>query len=110
MLEYKGYVGHVIYDDEAKVFHGDVVNIDHVVTFQGYHVDDLEPAFRESVDVYLEFCEKKGITPNKPFSGKLMLRTSPEIHRNATIAAKASGMSLNAWITKTIEKASHDVI
>ena len=104
MLEYKGYVGHVGEDDEARIFHGDVINFDHVVTFQGKHVDELEEAFRESVDVYLEFCQKKGIEPSKPFSGKFMVRLDPNLHRDASAAAKTSGMSLNAWVTKAIEK------
>ncbi len=104
MLEYKGYIGHVVYDDEARIFHGDVINMRDVVTFQGKHVDELERAFHESVDCYLQVCAEEGIDPAKPFSGKFMVRVDPDIHRNATVAAKQAGLSLNAWIAKTLEK------
>jgi len=61
MMKYKGYTGHVEYDDEAKVFHGAVLGIKDVVTFQGTTVDEIEQAFKDSVDDYLAFCKKRGI-------------------------------------------------
>jgi len=107
MMKYKGYVGHVTYDNEAKIFHGDVVNFDHVVTFQGKNVDELEQAFKDSVNDYLEWCKELNIKPSKPFSGKFMVRLDPDLHKDAYIAAKSSGLSLNAWVAKAIEKESH---
>ena len=62
-MEYKGYVGRVEFDDEAGIFHGEVVNIRDVVTFQGKSLDELNRAFRESVDDYLAFCERRGEAP-----------------------------------------------
>ena len=55
-MKYKGYTGHVMFDDEAEIFHGEVLGIRDVVTFQGKSVKELEKAFRDSVDDYLEFC------------------------------------------------------
>ncbi len=103
MLEYKGYIGHVVYDDAFKIFHGDVINMKDVVTFQGRHVDELEQAFRDSVDCYLAFCEEEGVEPSKPFSGKFMVRVNPDLHRDATISAKAAGLSLNAWVARVLQ-------
>jgi predicted HicB family RNase H-like nuclease len=77
MMEYKGYIGHVVYDDEAEIFHGDVINIRDVVTFQGTTVEEIKQAFRDSVEDYLDFCIKLGQAPNKPFSGKFMVRIPP---------------------------------
>lgn len=104
MMKYKGYIGHVIYDDEAKLLHGEVINIRDVVTFQGYSVDELETAFQESVDDYLEMCAERGEKPDKPFSGRFVLRMDPELHKESFLAAKAVGKSLNAWITDTLRK------
>ena len=42
MMKYKGYTGHVEYDDEAKIFHGEVLGIKDVVTFQGTTVDEID--------------------------------------------------------------------
>ena len=98
MMTYKGYAGHVEFDDEANIFHGEVINIRDVITFQGSSVKELQKAFKDSVDDYLVFCEKRGEQPDKPFSGKFVVRIKPEDHRQIFIAAKKSGKSLNAWV------------
>lgn len=106
MMQYKGYVGHAEYDDDAGIFHGEVVGINDVVTFQGTTVEELRQAFRDSVDEYLAFCARRGEEPNKPFSGQLRVRLGPELHRRAAVAAKISGQSLNTWIIEQIERGS----
>lgn len=98
MMEYKGYHGVVKYDDEAEIFHGDVLLAKGAVTFQGETVEELKQAFHESVDDYLGFCEESGIEPEKPFSGKLVLRMKPELHRALAVAARREHKSLNALI------------
>src|SRR5690554_1310 len=104
MMEYKEYVGIVEYDDEAEILHGEVLNIKDVITFQAHSVVDLRVAFQESVDDYLEFCAERGELPDKPFSGKFMLRITPEQHRLISIAVKKSGKSLNAWVAERIHR------
>ena len=58
-MQYKGYIGHVEYDDEAKIFHGQIVGLKDVITFQGSSVEELEVAFRDSVEDYLAWCKKE---------------------------------------------------
>ena len=60
MLEYKGYTGHVEFDHDARHFHGEVLDTRDVITFQGIGVEQLEQAFRVSIDDYLEFCAERG--------------------------------------------------
>src|SRR4030042_3586677 len=103
MLKYKGYTGHVEYDDEARIFHGEVLDLKDVITFQGKNVEELERAFRQSIDDYLEFCEQRGEEPDKPFSGRLMLRLPPNLHRRADVSAVREGKSLNQWIAERLE-------
>ncbi len=67
MMKYKGYSGHVEYDDEAKIFHGDVLGIKDVITFQGTTVDEIEHAFKDSVNDYLAFCKERGEEPDRPY-------------------------------------------
>src|ERR1700761_9031672 len=69
MMKYKGYTGHVEYDDEAKIFHGEVLGIKDIVTFQGTTVDEIEQAFKDSVDDYLAFCAERGEEQIGPFPG-----------------------------------------
>ena len=98
MLTYKGYTGHVEYDDEASLFHGEVIDLKDVITFQGKSVDEIETAFRDSIDDYLEFCKERGEEPDKPFTGRLMLRLPPHLHRRAYVDSKREGKSINQWI------------
>lgn len=105
MMTYKGYYGVVQYDDEAKVFHGEVINTRTVITFQGTTVDEIDTAFRDSVDDYLDWCKERNKEPEKPFSGKFVLRLSPELHRRLNIKAKTNNTSLNSFIVETLERA-----
>ena len=103
-MRYKGYSGQVAYDEDAKIFHGEVVGLKDVVTFQGTSVEELEQAFKDSIDDYLDYCKELGRVPEKPFSGNLVLRLPPEIHERAAYQAKRSGLSLNAWIKQGIQQ------
>lgn len=103
-LEYKGYIGVIEYDDDAGIFHGEVVNLRDVITFQGECVAELREALRDSVEDYLEFCAERGEEPERPFSGNLPLRINPELHRKIYVKAKSEGVSLNRWISEALEK------
>ena len=110
MMEYHGYRASVTFDDEAGIFHGEVVGTRDVITFQGETVADLRQAFADSVDEYLSFCKERGHSPNKAFSGKVPLRMPPNLHRAATEAARSEGKSLNAWLTEAVAKAAGTVL
>jgi predicted HicB family RNase H-like nuclease len=97
-MNYKGYEGIVEYDDDAAIFHGEVVNTRDVITFQGTSVSELQQAFKDSVDDYIEFCRLRGEEPEKPFSGTFVLRMSPQLHRQIVLEAKRKGKSLNAYV------------
>jgi predicted HicB family RNase H-like nuclease len=101
-MKYKGYEGAVVFDDEAGIFHGEVLNTRDVITFQGTSVDELKKAFEDSVDDYLAFCEQRGEEPEKPFSGNLVIRINPALHRELSIEAKKTGKSLNNLIEQKL--------
>lgn len=105
MLKYKGYTGYVEFDDEAGIFHGEVLDLRDVITFQGNTVEEIKKAFRESIDEYLEFCKERNEKPDKPFSGRLMVRLPPRLHRKVFISARREGKSLNQWIAEKLDKA-----
>jgi predicted HicB family RNase H-like nuclease len=105
MMEYKGYTGQITAVDEKQgIIHGEVVGITDVVTFQGKTSAELVQAFRDSVDDYLAFCEERSEAPDKPFSGKFLVRILPALHQRAALAAKKAGESLNAWVASAIEE------
>jgi predicted HicB family RNase H-like nuclease len=105
MMEYKGYIGKVEFDDEMGIFHGEVLGTRDVVTFQGRSVGELKTAFQESVDDYLAFCKQRGEEPDKPFSGEFITRVPPDLHRQVNLAARISGKSLNAWVAEQLQAA-----
>ncbi|MBW4622066.1 MAG: type II toxin-antitoxin system HicB family antitoxin [Cyanosarcina radialis HA8281-LM2] len=101
-MKYKTYEAKVSFDDEAGIFHGEVIGIRDVITFQGESVSQLRRAFAKSVDDYLAFCADRGEEPDKPFSGRFVLRIKPELHKQIYLAAKQEGKSLNAWIEEKL--------
>jgi predicted HicB family RNase H-like nuclease len=106
MLNYKGYSGYVAYDDEAKIFHGEILDTKDVITFQGRSVDEIEQAFRDSVDDYLDFCKARNEKPDKPFSGKFVIRMSPDLHHQIYIKAAREGKSINKWVIDKLQKSN----
>ena len=105
MMEYKGYIGKVEFDAEAGMIHGEVIHTRDVITFQGDSVAEVKRAFHESVDDYLEFCQTRGESPDKPFSGQFVTRIPPDLHRQVNVAAQLSGKSLNAWVVEQLQGA-----
>lgn len=105
MMEYKGYTGMVEYDDDDGVFYGKVLNLRDLITFEGSSVRELRKAFRDSVDDYLNFCASRGEEPEKPFSGKFVVRVEPNLHRKIASKAQQEQKSLNAWVQETLAEA-----
>ena len=98
MIEYKGYTGVFEFDPSIDAFHGRVVGLRDVVTFQGRSLDELHRELAESVEDYLEYCAGIGKKPERPYRGEFLVRTTPELHRAVAIEAESAGTSLNAWV------------
>jgi predicted HicB family RNase H-like nuclease len=105
-MEYKGYLAHAEFDDEANVFHGQVINIRDVITFQGESVDELRQAFEDSVEDYLAFCAERGEEAERPFSGRFTVRLLPEQHRRVILAAEKAGKGIEVWAAEALVRAA----
>jgi predicted HicB family RNase H-like nuclease len=105
-MTYKGYDALVTYDEEAELFHGEVMNTRDVITFEGSSVGELKQALLESIEDYLSFCKERGEEAEKPFSGQFVVRVEPPLHRAAVSAAKREGLSLNRWVAAVLERAA----
>ena len=105
MMEHRGYCGRVEFDAAANVFHGEVVNARDVITFEGDSVGTLRQAFEDSINDYLAYCAERGEKPDKPWSGQFAMQVSPELHRQANLAAAHAGQSLNAWVAAQLQAA-----
>ena len=96
-MRFKGYTARIEYSDEDGCFVGHLAGISDVIGFHAETVSELRQALEEAVEDYLETCKKIGRPPQKPYSGKLLLRVPPDLHAKVSIAAQSSGKSLNQW-------------
>lgn len=106
VLSYKSYLGEVEIDPTVDVLHGRVLGLRDTITFEGVTVEEVVQAFHDSVDDYLAFCTERGEEPDKPYSGSLPFRTTPEVHRRIALAAAAAGKSINAWLSEAAAEAA----
>ena len=105
-MSYRGYSARIEYDDDDSIFTGRLAGIRDGVGFHADTVEALREAFREAVEDYIETCARIGKEPQKAFSGQVMFRISPEIHRKAAIAAELAGKSLNQWAEEALDSAA----
>jgi len=106
MMKYKDYLGDVSYDADAKIFHGEVLGLKDVITFQGTTVKELEKAFKDSIDDYLAWCKERDEEPEKAFSGNLRIRITPDLHAKLARTAMVKGVSLNSLVIDRLQKDS----
>jgi predicted HicB family RNase H-like nuclease len=104
-MTYKGYSARVEFDAEDRLFVGHLAGVRDIVGFHGKSVTELETAFHEAVNDYLAACKKLGQAPNKPLSGRVMLRLPPELHARASARAQVEGVSFNQWAAKVLDRA-----
>ena len=102
-MKYKGYEALVTFDEDDRILCGRVLVTRDVISFEADSVDEIEGAFHEAVDDYLEQCAQAGRDPDRSFSGKLIVRMSPDLHRDVYLEAVRAGASLNFWITESLE-------
>ncbi|UHC18267.1 type II toxin-antitoxin system HicB family antitoxin [Methylobacterium currus] len=106
ILHHGPYQAVVESDDEAGLFHGEIVNLRDGVTFQGRSVDELKQALAESIDDYVAFCRARGEEPEEPFSGHLVVRVDPKTHKAAASAAEQAGITLETWMARMLDAAT----
>lgn len=105
MIEYKGYIGMVEFDPEIDSFHGTVINTNDVITFYGSSVTELRNEMKKSIEEYFQFCREHDRKPEEPFSGRLMIQTSPELHRLVALEAVRHRVNMDTYIQEILKKA-----
>lgn len=105
-MTYRGYTASMAFDTKDMVIVGRVMDVDDIITFHGESVAEFERTFHTVLDDYILACERLGATPERPASGKLMLRVSPAVHAAALKAAAREGISLNKWAEQALGRAS----
>jgi predicted HicB family RNase H-like nuclease len=104
-MSHRGYTARIEFDERDNIFVGRVLGLRSIISFHGETVGELRSEFERAVEDYLADCRSQGVSPEKPASGKLLLRVPPEVHSKALVAAQATGKSLNQWATEALERA-----
>lgn len=104
-MSFQGYTARVEYDERDDILVGRVLGLRSIISFHGRTVAELRREFVAAIKDYLGDCEEQGISPEKPASGKLLLRVPPELHSQAQIKAQSMGKSVNQWATEALEQA-----
>jgi predicted HicB family RNase H-like nuclease len=105
-MTYKGYVARVEFDPRDEIFVGRVLGIEDRISFHGGTVAKLRAGFHAAIDHYLADCAATGRAPQKPYSGRILLRLPPEVHARAAMMAEARGKSLNQWAAEVLARAN----
>ncbi|MBL7934482.1 MAG: type II toxin-antitoxin system HicB family antitoxin [Bacteroidia bacterium] len=100
--DYKGYTAVIDFNQDDQVFHGKILGLSDLVSFEGTNVLELDSAFREAVDDYLETCKEIGKNPEKTFKGSFNVRLSPKLHRSAYFFGESNNMSLNEVVSEAV--------
>ena len=103
-FEYKGYKGSVEYSKEDNCLFGKVQGMSKaLILYEGQTLEELRKDFEAGVDSYLEGCKADGVEPAKPYSGRLNLRMSSELHSRVAAFVAASGTTINDFINRAIK-------
>lgn len=102
IMKYRGYAARIDFDSREELFVGHLLGLSETIAFHGASVDELRSDFEFAVDHYLAECARMGQKPEKPASGKLLLRLPADIHAAAIVVAATQGKSLNQWVADTL--------
>ena len=101
-MTYKGFIASMEFDPDDKILVGEILNIADIIVFHATSIEQFEANFQQSIEDYLEACAKLNQKPEKPASGRLMLRIAPKIHAAAVKSASESGLSMNRWVESVL--------
>jgi predicted HicB family RNase H-like nuclease len=105
VMTHKGYSARIEYDERDDIFVGRILGIRTMISFHGETVAQLHREFKKAIDDYLADCTQRGVSPERPASGKILLRVPAEVHGAALVAAQVAGKSLNQWASDVLRRA-----
>ncbi len=103
IMEMDGYKAKIDYDPELDQFRGEILGLNGSADFYGKTPASLRKEFKNSLKVFLEVCEEKGIDPIKNYSGKFNLRITSRLHREIAARATAADKSINEWVSEMLK-------
>jgi predicted HicB family RNase H-like nuclease len=104
ILQYKDFIGSVHFSAQDDVFFGKIEGINDLITFEGTTVEEINNAFLEAVDDYINICKETGKPLQKSYKGSFNVRIAPDLHKKAVQKSLLLGISLNKLVQQALEK------
>jgi predicted HicB family RNase H-like nuclease len=104
MLKHEGFIAEITYEDGDALMHGNVLNTRAVLHFAGRNIGEMKKAFADTIADYRAWCSERGVEPERPYSGTLSLRISPDLHRRVAERAMQAGESINQFVAERLEE------
>ena len=108
IMEVDGFKAKIEFDPDLDLFRGEVLGLNGSADFYGKSPASLRKEFRNSLKIFLEVCEEKGVEPTKEYSGKFNLRIPPSLHSEISARATAANKSINQWVSEVLKQSVHD--
>lgn len=108
LMEIDGYRAKIEYDPDLDQFRGEILGINESADFYGKSPASLRKEFKNSLKVFLEVCEEKGLNPLKEYSGKFNLRIPPGLHGDIAAQAIAEDKSINQWVSEILKRSVNE--
>jgi len=102
-FKYKGFEGSMDFSPEDECLVGEILFVRSKIVYIGETYQELKIAFEEAVDSYIQYCESKNISPEKPCSGTFNVRVGHQLHQQATKVAYQNNISLNEVVIRALE-------
>jgi predicted HicB family RNase H-like nuclease len=104
LMSVDGYRARIAYDPEIDLFRGEILGLNGSADFYGRSPAELKREFRQSLKVFLEVCEEKGLPPRKVYSGRFNLRIPSELHEEIAVHASSEDLSINQWVANALKQ------
>ena len=108
IMKVNGYKAKIEYDPELDQFRGEILSLNGSADFYGKNPAELRREFKNSLKVFLEVCEEKGISPTKEYSGRFNLRIPARLHSEIAARANAEDKSINQLVSEILEQSVVD--
>lgn len=96
----------IAYDSDIDMFRGEFVGLNGGADFYAADAEGLRREGAISLKIFMDACLEDGVEPFKTYSGKFVLRIPPEDHAAVSMAAIASGKSINQWAADVLKQAA----
>jgi predicted HicB family RNase H-like nuclease len=104
IMDIDGHRAIISFDPDLNQFRGEFVGLNGGADFYAKSVEALRKEGTRSLKTFLSVCKERGIEPYKSFSGKFVVRVSPNLHARVAEAANAAGVSINQWVQEALER------